>query len=205
MLRHIRLIIIAVAIVCSVMVYTRTISTATTSSPTNTEASVHTSAAAASVYEFTMNDIDGKSVKLDSYKGKVLLIVNVASRCGYTPQYEGLQKIYDKYKSQGLVVLGFPANNFMGQEPGTDADIKTFCSTKYNVSFPMFSKISVKGGDKHPLYKYLTEESGQFAGDVKWNFGKFLIGKDGKILARFDSGDKPESETVVKAIEAALK
>jgi len=204
MIRHIRLVIIAVAIVCSVMVYARTVSTATTSSSTHSEASVHTSAAT-SVYAFTMKDIDGKSVPLDTYKGKVLLIVNVASRCGYTPQYEGLQKIYDKYKAQGFVVLGFPANNFMGQEPGTDADIKAFCSTKYNVSFPMFSKISVKGGDKHPLYKYLTEESGQFAGDVKWNFGKFLIGKDGTILARFDSGDKPESETVTKAIEAALK
>lgn len=204
MLRHIRLIIIAVAIVCSVMVYTRTISTATTSSPTNTEASVHTSAAAASVYEFTMNDIDGKSVKLDSYKGKVLLIVNVASRCGYTPQYEGLQKIYDKYKSQGLVVLGFPANNFMGQEPGSDAEIKQFCSTKYNVSFPIFSKISVKGGDIHPLYQYLTQNANP-PGEVKWNFAKFLIGKDGKIVARFDSGVKPESAELISAIESSLK
>ncbi len=159
---------------------------------------------AASIYEFTMNDIDGKSVKLDQFKGKVVLIVNVASKCGYTPQYEGLEKIYKQYKDKGFVVLGFPANNFMGQEPGSEADIKQFCSTKYNVTFPMFSKISVKGDDMHPLYKYLTQAANP-AGDVKWNFGKFLIGKDGKILARFDSGAKPEGAEILAAVEGALR
>jgi glutathione peroxidase len=159
---------------------------------------------AASIYEFTMNNIDGKPVKLDEYKGKVVLIVNVASKCGYTPQYEGLEKIYKQYSGKGFVILGFPANNFMGQEPGSDTDIKQFCSTKYNVTFPMFSKISVKGGDIHPLYQFLTSKSNP-TGDVKWNFGKFLIGKDGKIIARYDSGTKPESSELTSAIEAALK
>lgn len=160
--------------------------------------------AATSIYEFTMNDIEGKSVKLEQFKGKAVLIVNVASKCGNTPQYEGLEKIYKQYKDKGFVVLGFPANNFMGQEPGTDADIKQFCSTKYNVTFPIFSKISVKGGDIHPLYKYLTQASNP-VGDVRWNFGKFLIGKDGAILARFDPKVLPESPEIAAAIEAALK
>lgn len=159
---------------------------------------------AASIYEFTMNDIDGKSVKLEQFKGKAVLIVNVASKCGNTPQYEGLEKIYKQYKDKGFVVLGFPANNFMGQEPGSEADIKQFCSTKYNVTFPMFSKISVKGDDIHPLYKYLTQSSNP-AGEVRWNFGKFLIGKDGKIAARFDPKALPESPEVIAAIESALK
>lgn len=159
---------------------------------------------ATSIYEFTMNDIDGKSIKLDKYKGNVVLIVNVASKCGYTPQYEGLEEVYKRYKDKGFVILGFPANNFLGQEPGTDAEIKQFCSTKYNVSFPMFSKISVKGSDIHPLYQYLTQNANP-TGDVKWNFGKFLVGKDGKIIARFDSGVKPESTELTSAIESALK
>lgn len=159
---------------------------------------------ATSIYEFTMNDIDGKTVKLEKYKGNVVLIVNVASKCGYTPQYEGLEEIYKRYKDKGFVILGFPANNFMGQEPGSDAEIKQFCSTKYNVSFPMFSKISVKGNDIHPLYQYLTQNANP-PGDVKWNFGKFLVGKDGKIAARFDSGVKPESSELTSAIESALK
>ncbi|MCS6807757.1 MAG: glutathione peroxidase [Bacteroidota bacterium] len=156
-----------------------------------------------SIYDFTMKDIDGNAVKLDIYRGKVLLIVNVASRCGYTPQYEGLEALYRRYKDKGFVVLGFPANNFLGQEPGTNAEIKQFCTTKYNVTFPMFSKISVKGNDMHPLYQYLTKNA-QPPGDVQWNFGKFLIGKDGRILARFEPGVKPESSELVKAIEAAL-
>ncbi len=157
-----------------------------------------------SIYDFTLKNIDGKDVKLADYKGSVLLVVNVASKCGYTPQYEALQKIYTQYKDKGFVVLGFPANNFGGQEPGTEAEIKTFCSTKYSVNFPIFSKISVKGSDMHPLYKYLTTAEG-FSGDIKWNFGKFLIGKDGKILARFEPRDTPDGETVTKALEAALK
>ena len=160
----------------------------------------------AMIYDFALKSIEGKEVNLSQYRGKTLLLVNVASQCGYTPQYEGLQKIYSQYKDRGLVVLGFPANNFGAQEPGTDQEIKTFCSTRYNVTFPMFSKISVKGPDKHPLYQYLTDPSTnpKFAGEIKWNFNKFLIDKQGNIAARFDSKDAPESETVVGAIEKAL-
>ena len=159
------------------------------------------------IYDFVVKSIDGKEVKLDQFRGKALLLVNVASQCGYTPQYEGLQKIYLKYKDQGFVVLGFPANNFGAQEPGTDQEIKTFCSTRYQVTFPMFSKISVKGADKNPLYQFLTEEKTdpKFAGEIKWNFNKFLIDKNGNIVARFDSKDTPESGKVVEAIEQALK
>jgi glutathione peroxidase len=160
-----------------------------------------------SVFDFTMKSIDGKEVKLSNYRGKVVMIVNVASRCGFTPQYDGLQKIYQKYQGQGFVILGFPANNFMGQEPGTDEEIKTFCSLKYNVTFPLFSKISVKGSDIHPLYKFLTDKTTDpdFGGDISWNFNKFLIDKNGKIAARFASPDKPESDKVTQAIENALK
>lgn len=158
------------------------------------------------LYDFTVNDIDGNQVKLDQYRGKVLLLVNVASQCGFTPQYEGLQKIYSQYKDKGFVVLGFPANNFGSQEPGTNQEIKTFCSTKFHATFPMFSKISVKGTDKHPLYQFLTEAGtdSEFAGEIKWNFNKFLVDRKGNIVARFDSPDTPESEKVTKAIETAL-
>jgi glutathione peroxidase len=160
-----------------------------------------------SVYDFTLKNIDGKETSLAEYKGKVLLLVNVASKCGYTPQYEGLQAVYAKYKDQGLVVVGFPANNFGGQEPGTNEEIKQFCTLKYNVTFPMFAKISVKGADIHPLYKFLTDPATnpQFGGDLKWNFGKFLVSRDGKVIGRFESGDKPEGEKVTAAIEQALK
>jgi glutathione peroxidase len=166
-----------------------------------------TAPAYTSVYDFTMKSIDGKDVKLDAYKGKVVMLVNVASKCGYTPQYEGLQKVYTQFKDKGFVILGFPANNFMGQEPGTNEEIKQFCSLNYGVTFPMFSKISVKGEDKHPLYKFLTEPATnpQFAGEITWNFNKFLIGKDGKIINRFSTKDKPEDEKVIQAIEQALK
>lgn len=161
-----------------------------------------------SIYDFKLKDIDGKDVKLelDQFQGKALLLVNVASQCGYTPQYEGLQKIHSKYKDQGFAVLGFPANNFGAQEPGTDQEIKTFCSSKYHVTFPMFSKISVKGADQHPLYQFLTEgkTDPKFAGEITWNFNKFLIDKTGNIAGRFDSKDTPESEKVVKAIEQVL-
>jgi glutathione peroxidase len=162
---------------------------------------------AASVYDFSMKDIDGNDTKLDKYKGSVVMIVNTASRCGYTPQYEGLQKIYDKYKDRGFVVLGFPANNFMGQEPGTEKEIKDFCTLKYNVTFPMFSKISVTGSDQHPLYGYLTNKktNPEFGGDISWNFNKFLIGRDGKIVGRFGSKDKPEDPAVSAAIESSLE
>ena len=159
------------------------------------------------VHEFTMKSIDGADVPLARYQGKVMLIVNVASKCGYTPQYKGLEELYQRYKDKGLVILGFPANNFGWQEPGTDAEIKTFCSTKYNVTFAMFSKISVKGSDQHPLYAYLTSEDANpaTAGAVKWNFTKYLVDKDGHVVAKFGSGTEPLSDELVKAVEAALK
>ncbi|MGI9106410.1 MAG: glutathione peroxidase [Pyrinomonadaceae bacterium] len=160
-----------------------------------------------SVYDFTLKNVGGKDVKLEQFRGQVVMIVNVASKCGYTPQYDGLQKIYEQYKDRGFVVLGFPANNFGAQEPGTNEEIKEFCRINYGVTFPIFSKISVKGEDIHPLYKYLTEKETdpEFAGEIKWNFNKFLIGKDGKIIARFDSKDKPEDPQVTAAIEQALR
>ena len=162
---------------------------------------------AKSIHDFSVKNIDGQEVKLSSYKGKVALVVNVASKCGYTPQYDGLQAIYTKYKDKGLVVLGFPANNFMGQEPGTNEEIKTFCQTKFNVSFPLFAKISVKGDDMHPLYQFLTskETNPDFAGNITWNFNKFLVDQNGKVIARFETKEKPEGEIITQAIEAALK
>jgi glutathione peroxidase len=161
---------------------------------------------ASNVLDFTLNSIDGKPAPLAQYQGKVVLIVNVASRCGYTPQYTGLEKVYERYKDQGFVILGFPANNFGGQEPGTNEEIKTFCSSKYSVTFPMYSKISVKGGDIHPLYQFLTDKQTNpaTAGDIKWNFTKFLVGKDGKVIARFEPAVTPESPEVTGAIEKAL-
>lgn len=151
---------------------------------------------------FEMESIDGESVNLESYKGKVVLIVNVASKCGFTPQYDGLQELYETYKDQGFVVLGFPANNFMGQEPGTDEQIKQFCTTNFGVTFPMFSKISVKGKDQHPLYQYLTDKQAHdFGGAIKWNFTKFLVGKDGTLKARFSPNTKPQDDKVISAIE----
>ena len=160
-----------------------------------------------SIYDIPVKTIDGKPTTLADYKGQVLLIVNVASQCGYTPQYEGLEKIYEQYQSKGFAVLGFPANNFGGQEPGTEAEIVTFCSTNYGVKFPMFSKLSAAGADIHPLYKFLTEKetNPNFAGKINWNFNKFLIDKSGNPIARFDSADKPESAKVTQAIEQALK
>lgn len=158
------------------------------------------------MYEFTMKDIDGNDVSLEKYKGNVVMLVNVASRCGLTPQYEGLQAIYDKYKERGFTVLGFPANNFMGQEPGTEAEIKEFCSLNYNVGFPMFSKISVKGTDQHPLYRFLThpETNPGFDGDITWNFEKFLADREGKIIARFSPRTVPTDAEVIEKLEAAL-
>ncbi len=162
---------------------------------------------AKSVYDFTLKTIDGKPMKLDSLKGKVVLLVNVASKCGYTPQYTGLQEIYKKYQDQGLVVLGVPANNFGGQEPGTEAEIKEFCTLKYNVTFPLTAKVSVKGADIDPLFAFLTDKAihPTTGGDLSWNFNKFLIDRTGKVVERFGSGDKPEGEKVTQAIEAALK
>ena len=156
---------------------------------------------ASSVHEFTLNSIDGKPAPLSAYQGKVVLIVNVASRCGFTPQYAGLEALYEKYKDRGFVILGFPANNFGGQEPGTNEEIKTFCSSKYNVTFPMYSKISVKGEDKAPLYQFLTATGGE----IQWNFTKFLVDKNGKVVARFEPKVTPESPDVAGAIEKALR
>jgi glutathione peroxidase len=160
----------------------------------------------ASVLGFTVKDIDGKDVPLSKYRGKVLLIVNTASQCGLTPQYKGLQEIYQKYKDQGFEVLAFPANEFGSQEPGTNGQIKEFCSTRYKVSFPLFSKIVVKGNGIHPLYHFLTSESTdpKFAGPIKWNFAKFLVNRKGEIVDRFDPQARPESAEVTGAIEKAL-
>jgi glutathione peroxidase len=158
--------------------------------------------AASNIYDFTLSSIDGKSAPLASYNGKVVLLVNVASRCGYTPQYSGLEALYEKYKDQGLVILGFPANNFGAQEPGTNEEIKTFCTAKYNVTFPMYAKVSVKGADIAPLYKFLTDTKG---GDIKWNFTKFLTDKHGNIIGRFEPAVTPDSAELVSAVEAALK
>ena len=154
------------------------------------------------MHEFTLNSIDGKPAPLSAYQGKVVLIVNVASRCGFTPQYAGLEALYEKYKDRGFTILGFPANNFGGQEPGTNEEIKTFCSSKYNVTFPMYSKISVKGDDKAPLYQFLTAATGS---EIQWNFTKFLVDKNGKVVARFEPKVTPESPDVAEAIEKALR
>jgi glutathione peroxidase len=162
--------------------------------------------AGASVLDHVVTDIDGREYDLKQLKGKVVLIVNVASRCGFTPQYEGLEAIYDRYKDQGLVVIGFPANNFNGQEPGTNQDIKEFCTTKFDVSFPMMSKISVKGDDQHAVYRFLTskETGGEFSGDIGWNFTKFLVDRHGNVIARFGSRVKPTDAELTAAVEKAL-
>src|SRR6516225_8018166 len=160
--------------------------------------------AAESIYDIPLKDIDGNNTSLKPYQGKVLLIVNVASKCGLTPQYKALEAVYEKYKDKGLVILGFPCNQFAGQEPGSNEEIKQFCSSKYNVTFPLFDKIDVNGPNRHPLYVALAGKDSAFPGDIKWNFGKFLIGRDGKILKRFESKAAPDSPEVTSAIEAAL-
>ena len=161
-----------------------------------------TAAFGASIHDFTMKTIDGKQLPLSTFQGKTVLVVNVASQCGFTPQYTALEAVYEKYKSKGLVIVGFPANNFGFQEPGTDEEIQKFCRSKYMVTFPMFSKISVKGSDKAPLYQYLTSTGG---GEIQWNFTKFLVDKDGKVIKRFESAVTPDSPEVISAIEGALK
>jgi len=160
--------------------------------------------AAGSLYDIPLKDIDGKDTSLKPYAGKVLLIVNVASKCGFTPQYTALEATYQKYSSQGLVICGFPCNQFHSQEPGTDAEIKQFCSAKYNVTFPLFDKLEVNGANRHPLYTWLAGPEAPFPGDIRWNFTKFVVGRDGKIIARFDSKVKPDSPEVTKAIELGL-
>ncbi|PIQ82092.1 MAG: glutathione peroxidase [Candidatus Omnitrophica bacterium CG11_big_fil_rev_8_21_14_0_20_64_10] len=150
-----------------------------------------------------MKTIEGREQKLSDYRGHVLLVVNVASKCGFTPQYQGLEALYRKYRERGLVVLGFPANNFMGQEPGSDSEIQSFCQARFGVTFPLFSKISVKGTQIHPLYKYLTETA-QPTGPISWNFNKFLIGRDGRITARWGSRTAPESKELIQQLEETL-
>lgn len=155
---------------------------------------------------YKMTGLDGKELDLAAYQGKVVLFVNVASKCGYTKQYTGLQAIYDKFGKDGLVVVGVPSNDFGKQEPGTDEEIQKFCSSKYNVTFPMTSKVVVKGDGQTPLYKHLTgkDTNPKFAGDIGWNFEKFLVNRKGEVVARFKSADDPESDPVVKAIKAEL-
>src|SRR6266581_2212581 len=159
---------------------------------------------AASIHDIAVKDINGKDASLKAYKGKVLLIVNVASKCGLTPQYKALEAIHEKYKDKGFSVLGFPCNQFAGQEPGTNEEIKQFCSTKYNVTFPLFDKVDVNGANRHALYVALAGKDSPFPGDIKWNFGKFLIGRDGQIIKRFEPRTTPDSPEVTAAIEAAL-
>jgi glutathione peroxidase len=155
------------------------------------------------LYDFTMDDIDGKPVNLSQYRGKVLLVVNTASLCGNTPQYTDLETMYEQYHDKGFEILAFPANNFGQQEPGTNAEIKGFCLTKYSVTFPLFSKISVKGSDKHPLYQYLTEQS-PFRGEVEWNFQKYLVDRSGNVVSRFHHRTKPLAPEVVNEVERVL-
>ncbi len=159
-----------------------------------------------SIFDFTMNDIDGNPIKLEIFKGKVILLVNVASKCGYTRQYKGLQNLYSKYKEKNFVILGFPANNFLWQEPESNAKIKSFCSIKYGVEFPMFSKISVKGRKQHPLYKFLTSKSSNplFPGKIRWNFEKFIFNAEGKLIGRFHPKIKPEDRRIVEILEKEI-
>jgi len=158
------------------------------------------------VFDFTLSSIDGAPTPLASFKGKIVLLVNVASRCGFTPQYSALESVYEKYKDRGLVIVGIPANNFGSQEPGTNQEIKTFCTTKYKVSFPMMSKVSVKGDDITPLYQFLTDKSThpKTGGEIQWNFTKFLVGPDGRVITRFEPEVTPDSPEVIAAIERAL-
>lgn len=158
------------------------------------------------LHDFTVKTIDGETKALSDYRGQVLLVVNVASRCGLTPHYQGLEELYREYKSRGFAVLGFPCNDFGAQEPGTEAEIKAFCSTKYDVTFPMFQKLHVKGPEQAPLYAFLTTQDTkpEGPGDISWNFGKFVIGKDGRVVARFSPPTLPVAEEVTEAIERAL-
>lgn len=158
------------------------------------------------VYDFTLKGIDGGDVPLSTFKGKVLLVVNVASKCGFTPQYKGLEALYERYRDRGFVILGFPSNDFLRQEPGTDAEIMQFCSLTYGVSFPMFAKSPVRGKAKNALYRFLTDKAlhPETGGEITWNFNKFLVGRDGRVVARFDSKVAPEDAELTAAIEQAL-
>jgi glutathione peroxidase len=157
-----------------------------------------------SLYSIPLKDINGKEASLKEYEGKVLLVVNVASKCGFTPQYKALEAIHRKYKDKGFTVVGFPCNDFGAQEPGTADEIKKFCTENYDVTFPLFAKLHVKGAEQHALYAALTGKDSPFPGDIKWNFGKFLVGRNGRILKRFESQAKPDAPEMTEAIEAAL-
>lgn len=157
-----------------------------------------------SLYEIPLVDIDGTETSLQQFESKAMLIVNVASKCGFTRQYAGLEELSKEYQDRGLVVLGFPCNQFGGQEPGSEAEIKEFCRLTYGVSFPMFSKVEVNGSNRHPLYERLAGESSPFAGNIKWNFSKFLVDSNGTIVGRFGSSVAPKSSKLIDAIEAAL-
>jgi len=159
-----------------------------------------------SILDFTMKDIGGREIPLQTFRGKVLLVVNVASKCGLTPQYRGLQQLYERYRDNGLEILAFPANNFLGQEPGSDEQIQQFCATAYSVTFPVFSKISVRGRDIHPLYRFLTgrDSNPDFPGKIGWNFAKFLVDRGGRVIARFEPKAEPLSPAVLEAVEKAL-
>lgn len=158
--------------------------------------------AANSIYDFTVKTIDGNDQSLSDYKGKVVMVVNTASKCGFTGQYEGLEQLYQTYKDKGLVVLAFPANNFLNQEPGTNEEIKQFCTLKFKTTFPLFAKISVKGNDMHPLYAYLVQQTEGEA--ISWNFNKFLINREGKIVARYGSRTEPMDPAIISAVESNL-
>lgn len=161
--------------------------------------------AAPNLHDIKVKDIDGKDTTIGAYKGKVLLIVNVASKCGYTPQYMPLEALYQRFKNIGFEILAFPCNDFGGQEPGTLKEIKAFCTDNYSVTFPLFDKVHAKGTQQHPLYAALTGKESPFPGDIKWNFTKFLVSRDGRILKRFESKVSPDDPELVKAVEAALK
>ena len=165
---------------------------------------MHTLFAETDLQSIAIKDIHGKATSLKTYNGKVVLLVNVASRCGYTPQYAGLEALYRKFKDKGFMVVGIPCNDFGAQEPGSAEEIQQFCSTKYDVTFPLWEKIHVKGPEQHPLYTALTGSGAKFPGDVKWNFGKFLVGRDGKVLSRFDSGVAPDSAELSAAVQKAI-
>jgi glutathione peroxidase len=192
--------------VCTSLAWLPACTNTNASKPDATMTTTDAPAAIGSVYDFTVKDIDGKDVSLSAYKGKVLVFVNVASKCGLTPQYNEIQAFYDKYKDKGVVVLGFPANNFAGQEPGSNTDIKTFCTSNYGVTFPMFSKVSVKGGDQAPLYTYLThkDKNGVEDAAVTWNFQKFLVNRNGQLVKSFSPQTTVENEKFLEAVQGQL-
>jgi len=188
-------------------VQSKTTATRSATRADNRESQAMTVENATSALDFTVKDIDGDDVSLAKYRGKVVLIVNVASKCGFTPQYEDLQHLHEQYAGDGLAILGFPANNFLSQEPGTNEEIRQFCTTNYGVEFDMFSKVSVKGRNTCELYRYLTSKKSnpEFGGGIKWNFTKFLLNRDGKVIARFGPRTRPSDSRFISAIETALR